>query len=68
MNSQAIVPGAGLAIIGYAIAFDIRNAAKWWQLFNYQYRGTDVSLRTMRLLGALLALGGTIGVVLGLVL
>ncbi|MFI6156571.1 hypothetical protein ACIBCA_28260 [Kitasatospora sp. NPDC051170] len=68
MNSQAIVPGAGLALIGYAIAFDIRNAAKWWQLFNYQYRNSDMSLRGMRILGAFLALGGTAGVVLGLLL
>ncbi|MEU9077181.1 hypothetical protein ACFYUY_26250 [Kitasatospora sp. NPDC004745] len=67
MTTELIVPGAALALNGLATAFDVRHAAKWWQLINHQYRGADVTLRTMKRIGACQAALGAVGVTLGLV-
>lgn len=67
MTTELIVPGAALAVNGLATAFDVRNAAKWWQLINHQYRRSDVTLRTMKSIGAGQAALGAVAVIVGLV-
>ncbi|MEV0536146.1 hypothetical protein [Kitasatospora sp. NPDC050463] len=67
MTTELIVPGAGLALNGLATAFDIRHTAKWWQLINHQYRRSDVTLRTVKLIGAVHAALGAAALTVGLV-
>ncbi|MEU6238842.1 hypothetical protein [Kitasatospora sp. NPDC047058] len=59
MTTELIVPGAAIGLVGIATAFDIRNAAKWWQLINHQYRRVDTSLRTVKFIGVVHAVLGT---------
>ncbi|WP_189921268.1 hypothetical protein [Kitasatospora xanthocidica] len=66
MTTELIVFGSAFALHGIATAFDIRNAAKWWQLLNYQYRQSDLALRTVKIIGAIHAALGTAAVVVGL--